>query len=147
MGVGGHRHAPAALPLGKSRYPMYRMLGWPQGRSGQARKISPLPGFDPRTDQQCTACKRSKYKQTARFQKCEDLNHQVLSKYAIYSYPENKTSSLIFAILNVAFSLHSYQKDDWSKSKNVLILWRSFLYLETNCISLRDSANTHMSSS
>jgi hypothetical protein len=32
---------------GKNRYPLYRRLGGPQGRSGQVRKISPPPGFDP----------------------------------------------------------------------------------------------------
>jgi len=50
-GVGGQRHAPAALPPGKSRYPLYRGLGGPQGRSGRVRKILPPPGFDPRTVQ------------------------------------------------------------------------------------------------
>ena len=40
-GVGGQRHAPAALPPEKTRYPLYRRLGGPQGRSGQVRKISP----------------------------------------------------------------------------------------------------------
>jgi hypothetical protein len=50
-GVGGQRHAPAALPPGKTQYPLYRKLGGPQGRSGQVRKISPPPGFDPRTIQ------------------------------------------------------------------------------------------------
>jgi hypothetical protein len=30
-GVGGQRHAPATLPTGKIRYPLYRRLGWPQG--------------------------------------------------------------------------------------------------------------------
>ena len=39
------------LPPGKTRYPLYRRLGGPQGRSGQVRKISPPPGFDPRTVQ------------------------------------------------------------------------------------------------
>jgi hypothetical protein len=39
------------LPPGKTWYPMYRRLGGPQGRSGQVRKISPPPGFDPRTIQ------------------------------------------------------------------------------------------------
>jgi hypothetical protein len=38
-----------SLPPGKSRYPLYRRLGGPQGRPGQLRKISPPPGFDPRT--------------------------------------------------------------------------------------------------
>jgi hypothetical protein len=31
-----------SLPLGKTRYPLYRRLAGPQGRSGQVRKISPL---------------------------------------------------------------------------------------------------------
>ena len=51
MGVGGQHHAPAALPTGRTRYPLYRRLGGPQGRFGQVRKISPPPGFDPRTVQ------------------------------------------------------------------------------------------------
>ena len=38
-----------SLPPEKSRYPLYRRLGGPQGRSGQVRKISPPRGFDPRT--------------------------------------------------------------------------------------------------
>jgi len=51
-GVRAQRHAPAALyPRGKTRYPLYRRLGGPQGRSGQVRKISPPPGFDHRTVQ------------------------------------------------------------------------------------------------
>jgi hypothetical protein len=45
MGVGSQRHAPATLPLGKTQYPLYRRLGGPQGRSGQARKISPPTGI------------------------------------------------------------------------------------------------------
>ena len=51
MGVGGQRHALAALPPGMSRYPLYRRLGGPQGRYGQVRKISPPPELDPRTVQ------------------------------------------------------------------------------------------------
>ena len=51
MGVRGQHHAPATLPPGKTRYPLYRRLGGPQGRSGPVRKISPPPGFDPRTVQ------------------------------------------------------------------------------------------------
>ena len=30
MGVGGQRHAPAALPPGKTRYPLYRRLAGPR---------------------------------------------------------------------------------------------------------------------
>jgi len=39
MGVGGQLHAPAALPPGKTRYPLYRGLGGTQGQSGRVRKI------------------------------------------------------------------------------------------------------------
>ena len=52
MGVGGQRHAQAALHPGKQiGYPLYKRLGEPQGRSERVRKISPPPGFDPRTFQ------------------------------------------------------------------------------------------------
>jgi len=51
MGVGGQCHAPAALPPGKTRYPLYRRLDGPQVLSGWVRKISPPPGLDPWTIQ------------------------------------------------------------------------------------------------
>jgi hypothetical protein len=51
MGMGGQRHAPAALPTGMTRYQLYGRLGTPQGRSGRVLKISPPPGFDPRAVQ------------------------------------------------------------------------------------------------
>jgi hypothetical protein len=38
-------------PRKETRYPLYRRLGGSQGRSGRVRKISPPPGFDPRTVQ------------------------------------------------------------------------------------------------
>jgi hypothetical protein len=47
-GLGGQSQAPADLPPGKTRYPLYRRLGGTQGRSGRVRKISPPTGFDPR---------------------------------------------------------------------------------------------------
>ena len=48
----GQRHAPAALyPRERPSAHLYRRLGGPQGRSGQVRKISPPPRFDPRTVQ------------------------------------------------------------------------------------------------
>ena len=51
MVVVGQSHAPADLPPGKTRYPLYRRLGGPQVRFGPVRKISPPSGFDPRTVQ------------------------------------------------------------------------------------------------
>jgi hypothetical protein len=38
-------------PGKETRCSLYRRLNGPQGRSGQLRKISPPPGFDPRTVQ------------------------------------------------------------------------------------------------
>ena len=44
-GVGGQRHASAALTPGKTRYPLYWRLGGPQGRFGRVRKMSPPTGI------------------------------------------------------------------------------------------------------
>jgi len=38
-------------PVKVTQFPLYRRLGGPQGRSERVRKISPPPGFDPRTVQ------------------------------------------------------------------------------------------------
>jgi hypothetical protein len=55
MGVGGQCHAPAAVPLGKTQYPLCRRLGGPQGQSVWVQKISHPLGFDPRTVQPITS--------------------------------------------------------------------------------------------
>ena len=47
----GSAPRPGRFTPGKTRYPLYRRLGRPQGRSGRVRKISPPPEFDPRTVQ------------------------------------------------------------------------------------------------
>jgi hypothetical protein len=44
-------HAPTALRPENTRCPWYKRLGGPQARPGRVRKISPHPGFDPRTVQ------------------------------------------------------------------------------------------------
>jgi len=48
-GEGSPSRPVRSLTPGKTRYPLYRTLGGPQGRSGQVRKILPPPGFDPKT--------------------------------------------------------------------------------------------------
>ena len=55
-GEGSASRPGRSLPPGKTRYPLYRRLGGPLGRSGQVRKISPLPEFDPRTVQPVASC-------------------------------------------------------------------------------------------
>jgi hypothetical protein len=54
-GVGGQRHAPVALPPGRTRYPLYRRMGGPQARFGRVQKILPPPGFDHRIVQPVTS--------------------------------------------------------------------------------------------
>jgi hypothetical protein len=44
-GEGSASRPGRSLPPGKTRYPLYRRLGGPQGRSGQVRKISPPTGI------------------------------------------------------------------------------------------------------
>jgi hypothetical protein len=50
-GMGGRYHAPAALPPGKTRYPLKGV--WVELRAGMdgRGKSRPPPGFDPRTFQ------------------------------------------------------------------------------------------------
>ena len=61
MGVDGQHHIPAVYPPGKTRCPLYRRLGGPQGRSGRVRKISlpPPTGIRP---PDCPACSESLYR-------------------------------------------------------------------------------------
>ena len=44
-GEGSASRPGRSLPPGKTRYPLYRRLGGPQGRSGQVWKISPPTGI------------------------------------------------------------------------------------------------------
>ena len=44
-GEGSASRPDRSLPLRRTRYPLYRRVGGPQGRSGQVWKISPPPGF------------------------------------------------------------------------------------------------------
>ena len=50
MGVGGQRHAQAALPPGKHPVPIVQEAEWASGPvCTGAENLSPEPGFDPRT--------------------------------------------------------------------------------------------------
>jgi len=51
MGMDVLLHSPAALPRERDPVPIAREAGWPQGRTKQARNISPSPEFDPWTVQ------------------------------------------------------------------------------------------------
>jgi hypothetical protein len=100
MGVGGQRHAPAALPPEMTRYPWYRRLGRPQGRSGRVPKISPPPGFDPRTAQP-VASRYTDYANPAHHdQFLSELLNILLEYFSICTY------LLVFAILYFSFMIH-----------------------------------------
>jgi len=97
--MGRQRHAPAVLPPGKIRYRLYRRLGGPQDRSGQVRKISPPPRFDPRTVQPVASCyneraipdhnstPRSGTKDTQKF--AAILLHQDSNRYVALTVPQH----------------------------------------------------------
>jgi hypothetical protein len=50
-GEGSASRPGRSLPPGKTRSPLYRRVGGPQGRSGKCGKSRPPPGFDLRTVQ------------------------------------------------------------------------------------------------
>ena len=50
MGVGGQRHVPAALPIGKDPVPIVQEAGWALGPVWTCTEnLVPPPGFDSRT--------------------------------------------------------------------------------------------------
>jgi hypothetical protein len=51
MGASGQRQSPTILSPGKTQYSLHRRLRGPRDRYGRVRKITPPPGFDPRTVQ------------------------------------------------------------------------------------------------
>jgi hypothetical protein len=95
MGVGGHRHAPAALPPGKTQHPLYRR---PQSQSGQVRKISPLLEFDPRTILP-VANRYTNYATPAHY-----IAH---SEMYVHQYKNYNTMILVYSCLSSVCSWHT----------------------------------------
>ena len=97
---------------GKSQYPLYRRLGWPQGRSGQVRKISPPPRFDPRTVQPMA----SRYTNWATRPTCADKKPNVSIKISSFSPKGRKQRDISFEVarfgqLNLLLALVLRQND------------------------------------
>jgi hypothetical protein len=111
--VSGQRHVPAAFyPPGKTRYPLYRRLDKPQGRSGQVRKISPSPGFDPRTvqpvasrytdwaTQPTLACNNwENLRKVSASSRIEQGNSRIQAVRITYELPERKLVLLQYLIM------------------------------------------------
>jgi len=115
-GEGSASRPGRSLPPGKTRYPLYKRLGGPQGRSRQVREISPPPVFDPRTVQAVA----SRYSDWAtgpttaslvlsdQFQRFRDRISYNHLWNADGSEPTNMAASArrIFVILSLSFSRH-----------------------------------------
>jgi hypothetical protein len=82
-------------PPGKTRHPLYRRLGGPQGRSGRVRKISPPPGFDPRTVQPVAS----------------RHNPQQISKIPYYDYGRQTAPKVSADHLAFSNTLHKHKKE------------------------------------
>jgi hypothetical protein len=81
----------AALPPGKTRYPLCSWLSGPQDRSGRVQKILPPPGFDPWTVQPVASRWVSNKKTTT---------VDSFFKDSIYTYICNKSTKLQSHIQN-----------------------------------------------
>jgi hypothetical protein len=115
-GVGGQRHALAALLPIKIRYPLYRRLSGFHGRFGRVRKIWSPPRFEPRTV------------------------HPVASRYTDYATPAHNWNTyallnavtLVF-ICNLAFKSLTSRYDAVSKLKRYFLLLRERRVFCTTC--------------
>jgi len=88
-GEGSASRPGRSLPQGKTRYPLCRRLRGPQARSGQVRKISPSPGFNPRTVQPVA----SRY---------TDYATRPLQQYYAYNYMSNYSCFIVCIEFHVA---------------------------------------------
>ena len=114
MRVGGQCHAPASLPPGKTRYPLYRRLGGPQDRSGRVRKISPPREFDPRTVQPVYRLHSYRSRKCHSF--CETILYNKLKEYRNHGGHDveeghknpNRHVALATKFLNVSLNISWY---------------------------------------
>jgi len=75
-----------SLPQGKTWYPLYRRLGGLQCQSGEMQKISPPPGFNPRTIQPVAqSLYRLSYPAHIYMDNDTAINHRIMCYAAIAS--------------------------------------------------------------
>jgi len=104
------------LPPGKTRYPLYRRLGEPQGQSGQVRKLSPPTRFNPRTVQPVA---NKLYIGHGRIRRRRRQVEELRIRY------------WMLATRDASYNLWIGRQDIHPASKAIVA---TFLYLETNCI-------------
>ena len=101
-GVGGQHHAPAAFTPGKTRYQLYRRLVGPLSRSGRVRKISPPPGFDPRTFQPVASCYTDYTISTPEFVHINQINYSTISIVrGSFELPKPRTTMITTININI----------------------------------------------
>jgi hypothetical protein len=93
----GQHHGPAALTAGKTRYPLYRRLRGPKGRSGRVQKITPPTEIrSPDLPANSESPYRLSYPGSTRINHIlikrgiTDLNNTTFHKYIITNNYENK---------------------------------------------------------
>ena len=130
-GEGSASRPGRSLPPGKTRYPLYRRLGGPQGRSGQVQKIWPLPVFNPRTVQPVA----SRYTDwatrptnTAVLQAVYKGRQNWRQKYTTLKEMQRQIYSVIYLIL-----IELYQPIYFALNKlNPIIILNTFNFKSTN---------------
>jgi hypothetical protein len=86
-GEGSASRPGPSLPSGKTRYPLYRRLGGPQGRSGQVRKISPPTGIrSPDRPARSQLLYRLRYPAHSPFSIKDFLSWSLRSTFCIHTY-------------------------------------------------------------
>ena len=160
-GEGSASRPGRSLPPGKTPYPFYRRLGGPQGRSGQVRKISPPPGFNPPTVQRVAsrytdyATRPTKsdrihlYRLLNTFHvsrvhtSCRFVTHEVVSQSSVIVWAcifEGKLRRLLailvhYILIQVASRLHLHDKSGMQSSVFTPTAWNE-LYVVLSLIRL-----------
>ena len=114
MEVGGQRHAPAALPPGKTQYPLYRRLSGPQNRSGRVRNISSPTGI---RSPDRPASSKSLYRLSYPGPHVTRNTFQ-LSVISIPTQQQNKISKLKYCCCNVCLVLRHHTVSTMSRKKS-----------------------------
>jgi len=134
------------LPPGKNRYPFYRRLGRPQGRSGRVRKISSPPGFDPEPSSPSQSLCRLSY--TAHKRLWRRTQIMTPSLCDVFLFP---VTSSLQAQLSSSASCFNILRSDPLTTPLLMIAFKMFtagtskvtLFEELNCLCKLNSQRTY----
>ena len=103
---------PGHFTPGKTRCSLYRRLGEPQGRAWRAWKISPPPGFDPRTIQSIASL-FTDWSITAHtiylsFRSCDSCRHLPEPKHHSFLFSHWSSSKCLVLVAACTPSIHIF---------------------------------------